>query len=74
MICERCGEHEAELRVSRVDRDRVLSLDLCAACGRLGIGEAWPLKREPEDMNRPGSGVPRYRAGALVEREFRGDD
>ncbi|HKV75451.1 MAG TPA: hypothetical protein VJN95_13105 [Gemmatimonadales bacterium] len=74
MICERCGEHEADIRVSRVDRDRVLSLDLCAGCGRLGIEEAWPLKEEPEEMERPGREVPRYRAGAMAQREFRGDD
>ena len=74
MVCERCGEHEAELRVSRVDRDQVLTLNLCAACGRRGLEEPWPLKHELEEVARPGRDGRRNRAGDLERRERNSDD
>lgn len=71
MICERCGEHEAELKVSRVDRDRVLSLNLCAACGRRGVTDAWWLDEEEVRANeRP----VRERERAVKEVRERGED
>lgn len=74
MVCERCGEHEAGLKVSRVDRDRVLSVNLCAGCGRRGLEDPWPLKDEPEETARPGREWQRNRAGRLAERERGSED
>ena len=67
MICERCGEHEAELKVSRVDRDRVVSLNLCSACGKLGITDAWWLRQSDEEKETPRR--ERDRAGAYRREE-----
>lgn len=74
MVCERCGEREAELKVSRVDRNRVLSLNLCAGCGRAGLTEAWWLREDPEETERPGRELERVRAGREIERERSSED
>jgi hypothetical protein len=73
MICERCGEHEAELKVSRVDRDRVVSLNLCAGCGRSGLTDAWWL-RGPAEEERPGRGDEGGQAVRAIERERVSED
>jgi len=74
MVCERCGEHEAELRVSRVDRDRVLSINLCAGCRRRGLEDPWQPLEEPEEAARPGREGERIRAGRMAVQERYSDD
>ncbi len=34
MICEKCGEREADIMVSHVDRERTTAIYLCGWCGR----------------------------------------
>ncbi|MEO8030149.1 MAG: hypothetical protein ABJC74_13890 [Gemmatimonadota bacterium] len=73
MVCERCGEHEAELKLSRVDRDEVLSLNVCAGCGRLGITDAWWLREVPQ-TEKPEPDSERVRASRRQERERVSED
>jgi len=74
MICERCGEHEAELKVSRVDRDRVVSLNLCPGCGKLGITDAWWLREAEEEKEKPRREHERAGAHRREERDRVSED